>query len=171
MTIFTAFMRIVLIGATEGWLGQSLYLRELCGREEGAPPPVDLAVERRNGDFVRGEIVGGRVVACHDLSDGGLLVGVAEMCLAGGTGVTMKLPADAGAPHAFLYGEDQGRYLAATDDGEALMAAAKAAGIPATLLGYAGGAALVVEGLLNLPLAELRAVHEAWLPTYMNSAA
>jgi phosphoribosylformylglycinamidine synthase subunit PurL len=93
------------------------------------------------------------------------------MCLAGGTGVTMKLPADAGAAHGFLYGEDQGRYLAATDDGNALLAAAATAGVPATLLGYAGGQALVVEGLLALPLAELRAVHEAWLPTYMNSAA
>ena len=162
---------LVLLGATQGWLGQSLYLRELCGREEGAPPPVDLAVERRNGDFVRGEIVGGRIVACHDLSDGGLLVGLAEMCLAGGTGVTMRLPAGTGAPHGYLYGEDQGRYLVATDDGNALVEAAMAAGVPATLLGYSGGDILVVEGLLTLPLAELRAVHEAWLPTYMNSAA
>ena len=162
---------LVLLGATEGWLGQSLYLRELCGREEGAPPPVDLAVERRNGDFVRSEIVRGRVAACHDLSDGGLLVGLAEMCLAGGTGATMKLPAGAGPAHAYLYGEDQGRYLIATDDGNALVEAAAAAGVPATLLGYSGGDTLVVEGLLALPLAELRAVHEAWLPSYMNSAA
>ena len=167
----TAGLALVLIGETRGWLGQSLYLRELCGREEGAPPPVDLAVERRNGDFVRGEITGGRVAACHDLSDGGLLVGLAEMCLSGGTGATMRLPADTGAPHAYLYGEDQARYLVATDDGEALVAAAKAAGIPATLLGYSGGDALVIDGLLALPLAELRQVHEAWLPSYMNSAA
>jgi phosphoribosylformylglycinamidine synthase len=166
-----AGLALVLLGETKGWLGQSLYLRELHGREEGAPPPVDLAVERRNGDFVRGEILGGRVAACHDLSDGGLLVGLAEMCLAGGTGVTMKLPSNAGAAHGFLYGEDQGRYLVATDDGEALVATAAAAGVPAMALGYAGGDALVVEGLLTLPLAELRAAHEAWLPTYMNSAA
>ena len=41
---------ILLIGETQGWLGQSLYLRDVCGREEGAPPPVDLrrgARERR----------------------------------------------------------------------------------------------------------------------------
>ena len=90
--ITQAGLAIVLLGATAGWLGQSLYLRETLGREEGAPPPVDLAVERRNGDFVRGQIVGRRIAACHDLSDGGLLVGLAEMCLAGGTGVTVKLP-------------------------------------------------------------------------------
>jgi len=169
--ITQAGLAVVLIGATAGWLGQSLYLRELHGREEGAPPPVDLSVERRNGDFVREEIVGGRVSACHDLSDGGLLVGLAEMCLAGGTGVTVELPDGAIPPHAFLYGEDQARYLVATDDGGALLAAAQAAGVPAVRLGYSGGPDLIVEGLLSLSLADLRAVHEAWLPDYMNSAA
>ena len=169
--ITQAGLAIVLLGATVGWLGQSLYLRETLGREEGAPPPVDLAVERRNGDFVRGQIVGRRIAACHDLSDGGLLVGLAEMCLAGGTGVTVKLPEGVALPHAFLYGEDQARYLVATDDGGALLAAAQAAGVPAVQLGYSGGPDLTVEGLLSMPLSELRAAHEAWLPTYMNSAA
>ena len=58
---------IVLIGATEGWLGQSIYLREICGREEGAPPPVDLAAEKRNGDFVRQLIRSGQVDTVHDV--------------------------------------------------------------------------------------------------------
>src|SRR5207244_219195 len=103
-------LAIILVGETAGWLGQSLYLRELCGREEGAPPPVDLAVERRNGDFVRSQIDARRVAACHDLSDGGLLVGLAEMCIAGGTGVTLGIPAGTDVPsHAFFYGEDQAR--------------------------------------------------------------
>jgi len=164
-------LAIVLLGETGGWLGQSLYLREILGREEGAPPPVDLAVERRNGDFVRSQIVAGRIAACHDLSDGGLLVGLAEMCLAGGTGAVMKLPTDMALPHAFLYGEDQGRYLVATDDGGALLEAAAAAAIPAIRLGYSGGPDLVIEGLLSVALSDLRAVHEGWLPDYMNKAA
>ena len=164
-------LALVLIGETKGWLGQSIYLRELHGREEGAPPPVDLAVERRNGDFVRGEIVGRRVHACHDLSDGGLLVALAEMCLPGDTGACIKLPASDVAPHAYLYGEDQGRYLIATDDGPALVEAARKAGVPAVLLGYSGGPDISVDGLLTLPLQELRDAHENWLPGYMNSAA
>jgi phosphoribosylformylglycinamidine synthase len=77
-----AGLGIVLVGDTKGWLGQSLYLREACGREEGAPPPVDLAVERRNGDFVRSQIAMDRVEACHDVSDGGLIVALAEMAKA-----------------------------------------------------------------------------------------
>src|SRR6266542_6634821 len=77
---------IVLLGETKGWLGQSLYLREICGREEGAPPPVDLMAERRVGDFVRGLIGEQFVSAVHDLSDGGLVIAVAEMALASGIG-------------------------------------------------------------------------------------
>src|SRR6185436_1704475 len=102
-------LAIILLGETQGWLGQSIYLRELHGREDGAPPPVDLAVERRNGDFVRSQIDARRVAACHDLSDGGLLVGLAEMCIAGGTGAEIALPSTDVPSHAFLYGEDQAR--------------------------------------------------------------
>ncbi len=166
----TGGLAIVLIGETKGWLGQSLYLREACGREEGAPPPVDLAVERRNGDFVRSQIAAGCVDACHDLSDGGLIVALAEMCIAGGTGAEIALPAGTGTPsHAFLYGEDQARYLVASGSGDELVAAAKAAGVPAVRIGYSGGAALTVSGLFALPLAEIKAAHEAWLPAYMNA--
>jgi phosphoribosylformylglycinamidine synthase len=165
-------LAIVLIGETAGWLGQSLYLRELCDREEGAPPPVDLALERRHGDFVRGEIAARRVDACHDLSDGGLLVALAEMCLGGDMGVTLHLPAGLAVPaHAFLYGEDQARYLVATGVAEELLAAAAAANVPAVRLGYSGGPALTVEGVLSIPLADLKEAHEAWLPDYMSGAA
>src|SRR5437870_6434353 len=75
---------ILLIGETQGWLGQSLYLRDICGREEGAPPPVDLVEERENGDVVRALVADGLVTAAHDISDGGLLVAIAEMAMASG---------------------------------------------------------------------------------------
>jgi phosphoribosylformylglycinamidine synthase len=161
---------IVLIGETLGWLGQSLYLREACGREEGAPPPVDLAVERRNGDFVRSQIDQRRIAACHDLSDGGLLVALTEMCIAGGTGVEVAQPSGNAVPsHAFFYGEDQARYLVATGAADEVLAEARKAGVPAVLLGYSGGASLVVKGLVSLKLSDIKAAHEAWLPGYMNA--
>ena len=81
---------LVLVGHTAGHLGQSLWLREVAGQEAGAPPPVDLAAERRVGDFVRGAILGGGISACHDLSDGGLLVAIAEMVLAGPVGAALS---------------------------------------------------------------------------------
>ena len=161
---------IVLIGETTGWLGQSLYLREACGREEGAPPPVDLAAERRNGDFVRDQIGQHRVSACHDLSDGGLLVALAEMCVAGGTGLDVAQPAGSTVPsHAFFYGEDQARYLIATGSADEVLADAAKAGVPAALLGYSGGPSLIVKGLVSLKLSDIKAAHEAWLPGYMSA--
>ena len=99
-----------MIGKTAGWLGQSLYLRDICGREDGAPPPVDLAAERRNGDFVRGLIESRAVTAVHDVSDGGLAVALAEMAMAGGIGASIE--ASPPLPElGFLFGEDQARYI------------------------------------------------------------
>ena len=164
-----AGLALILVGETRGWLGQSLYLREACGREEGAPPPVDLAVERHNGDFVRREIDARRVAACHDLSDGGLLVALAEMCIAGGTGAEVTLPKSAVPSHAFLYGEDQGRYLIASGMPDQVLEKAGEAGVPAVQLGYSGGASLVIKDLLSLALSDIKTAHEAWLPTYMNA--
>jgi len=86
---------LVLIGATRGELGQSMYLRELHGREDGAPPPVDLALERRTGDLVRSLIQAGHTICVHDLSDGGLAAAAAEMALASKIGATLTLD---GAP-------------------------------------------------------------------------
>jgi phosphoribosylformylglycinamidine synthase len=160
-------LSLVLVGATEGWLGQSLWLREIAGREEGAPPPVDLAAERRNGDFVRGEILAARVVACHDVADGGLLVAVAEMALAGDTGAALERGGDA----AYWYGEDQGRYVLATTDAAGVLARAQAAGVPARLLGSTGGAMLTLPDGDTISLAELRRLHEAFLPAWMDGRA
>ncbi|MBC7521720.1 MAG: phosphoribosylformylglycinamidine synthase subunit PurL, partial [Sandarakinorhabdus sp.] len=117
---------LLVIGSAEGWLGQTLWLREITGREDGAPPPVDLAAERRNGDFVRGQILAGAVRACHDVSDGGLLITVTEMALAGDCGVQLSTARD----HAGWFGEDQSRYVLAVDNAPAVYAAAIAAGIP-----------------------------------------
>ncbi len=160
-------LELVLIGATAGWLGASLYLREIAGREEGAPPPVDLEAERRNGDLVRGLIAAGRVAACHDLADGGLLVAAAEMALAGDIGATLD-----GAPgdlplHAWLFGEDQARYLLAVEDGRAIVADARAQDVPAVAVGRSGGDALTVAGGHTISIGELRRRHEDWLPSFM----
>lgn len=163
---------IVLIGETTGWLGQSAYLATICGREEGAPPPVDLAVERRNGEFVRGLIEAGRVSACHDLSDGGLAVALAEMAMAKGIGARIAaLPA--GPAHAVLFGEDQGRYLLSLSAGaaEAVVAEAKAAGVPAQVIGKTGGGELALPGEAAVSVAALRKTHESWLPDYMAGKA
>ncbi|NUB35937.1 phosphoribosylformylglycinamidine synthase subunit PurL [Azospirillum brasilense] len=161
---------ILLVGEGTGHLGQSLYLREILGREDGPPPPVDLAVERRNGEFVRGLIAEGLVVSSHDIQDGGLLVTVAEMAMTGGIGATLSGldGADAGT----LFGEDQGRYVLAVraDKAATVQEKAKAAGVPVSLLGKTNGTALTGRGGEAITIARLKAANEAWLPGYMAAA-
>ncbi len=160
---------LVAIGATAGHLGCSMLLRMLTGRDDGPPPPVDLAAERRNGDFVRGLAASDSMSACHDVSDGGLLVAVAEMAMAGSIGARVMLPEAEIPVLAWLFGEDQGRYVLAAADPERVLAAAATAGIPAAVIGRTGGQELTVDGHGSISLAELRDGHERWLPTYMEA--
>ncbi|WP_422367719.1 phosphoribosylformylglycinamidine synthase subunit PurL [Pelagibius sp.] len=158
---------IVLIGETRGHLGASIYLRDIEGNDAGAPPPVDLAAERRHGDFVRTQIRTGGISACHDLSDGGLAVGLAEMALAGGCGADISAAPQNTPETAWLFGEDQARYLVTSPDAEALLAAAGDAGVPAVLLGRSGGDRLILAAGEAISLAELRRAHDNWLGDYM----
>jgi phosphoribosylformylglycinamidine synthase len=161
---------LVLIGETEGWLGQSLWLREIAGREEGAPPPVDLAAERRNGDFVRGRILAGEVLASHDCADGGLLVALAEMAMGSGVGAKLTAAPEGIPAHGFWFGEDQARYVLAVADGAVLIAKASAAGVPARLIGSAGGGDLVLPDGTAISVQKLAAAHEATLPALMGES-
>jgi phosphoribosylformylglycinamidine synthase len=162
---------VLLVGRTRGWLGASAYLATLHGREEGAPPPVDLAAERRNGDFVRKLIRRGTVTAVHDCSDGGLGIALAEMALGSeaGIGCTLEpLPADVPA-HAFLFGEDQARYVLSVPAASALavMDDAAAHGVPALRLGVTVAGALTLPGENPMFIGQLRDAHEHWLPAWM----
>ena len=163
---------ILLVGETKGHLGQSIFLRELHGREEGAPPPVDLAAEKRNGDFVRTQILAGSVTACHDCSDGGLLVAIAEMAMAGNLGATIRAPEKTSAPaHAFWFGEDQARYVATVAMGSAdqFLGAARKAGVPVTVLGETGSNALTLVDSGTISVADLKGAHEAFFPDLMSA--
>jgi phosphoribosylformylglycinamidine (FGAM) synthase-like enzyme len=162
---------ILLVGEATGWLGQSLYLRDICGREEGAPPPVDLAAERRNGDFVRTLIGQALVTAAHDVSDGGLLVALAEMAMAAGIGAALE--AAPFAAHAFWFGEEQARYVVTTPAAavQGIMARARSAGVPVRRLGTTGGDALTPGGDGSILVARLSESFEFWFPAYMGGGS
>ena len=155
---------IFVIGETKGHIGQSLYLREIFGKEEGAVPPVHLTTERRHGKFIRTHIAAGDITACHDVSDGGLLVALAEMALAGDLGCALDIV----ETHAsFWFGEDQARYIITARDADHFLAEADAAGVPCFLLGQTGGENLAIKGMGSVDLGTLRAAHEHWMPDYM----
>jgi phosphoribosylformylglycinamidine synthase len=165
---------IMLAGAPPAWgthLGQSLYLREVLGREEGLPPPVDLAREKRVGDFVRALIADGLVTAVHDLSDGGLAVSLAEMAIASGIGANVNA-LNEHDPAAQFFGEDQARYIVTIppDRMEALWERAERAAIFVPWIGDTGGAALKLGDARPLPVSELKNRHESWFPRFMDGA-
>jgi phosphoribosylformylglycinamidine synthase len=164
---------IMLVGTSQGWLGQSLYLRDICEREEGAPPPVNLAEEKRHGDFIRGLIHDGLVTAVHDLSDGGLLVSLAEMAMAGGIGATIgRSPANV-PTHGYWFGEDQARYVVTVAAAQlsAVQARARTANVACSEIGTTGGNALVIGDEGSVSVTQLDSRFEGWLPTYMAGSA
>jgi phosphoribosylformylglycinamidine synthase len=160
---------VFVVGAGgEEHLGQSLWLREIMGREEGRPPPVDLAAERRAGELVREAIASGLVSAVHDVADGGILAAAAEMALAGGIGLSIEGEWFDGHAAARLFGEDQGRYLVATAQPEGLAEAAEAAGLDIAFLGRTGGRAIANDdGGFHVTLADLRRANEGFFPQLM----
>ena len=166
---------ILVVGARGGHLGQSLYLRECHGREEGPPPPVDLDAERKAGDLIRTAILDGWLSAVHDVSDGGIAVTVAEMALAGGIGAMIDRKQPFGCARAF-FAEDQGVYVVTVHDHALLdfLGAAHAAGVEAEPLGRTGGKRLIFERPDRddvVALDALREAHEGFFPKLMGADA
>jgi len=169
---------ILLAGAPESWgthLGQSAYLRDVHGRAEGAPPPVDLAHEKCVGDFVRGVIRSGTVTAAHDCSDGGLAVALAEMAMASGIGARIDAPVNSAS--AAFFGEDQGRYVLTTalapEDEQltALIENARKAGVSLIAIGVTGGRELKLGEARAISVEELKEAHEGWFPRFMQDGS
>ncbi len=163
--------QIVVIGGESGHLGQSLWLRNIHGREEGTPPPVMLDLERTAGETVRKLIADKAVTAVHDCSDGGLAVTLAEMAMKGGMGCTVAMPEDRLSQAAFWFGEDQARYVVTASEAEPILEAAEAAGLAAIALGVTGGEKLVfraVNAESMVPLSELKASHLAFFADWMD---
>jgi phosphoribosylformylglycinamidine synthase len=143
---------IWLIGGEGTHLGQSIWLREIAGREAGDAPRVDLAAERANAETVRTLIAAGKVNAVHDIADGGLLVTIAEMALAGNIGATLDISLNT----AGVFGEDQGRYVVAAPDGVDIPGAMK--------IGTCEG-----DSVAGVSLDRLRTAHEGFFPALMDS--
>ena len=161
---------LILLGVTKGWLGASIYLREILSSENGAPPPVDLEAEKLYGDYVRKLIRMRRVNAVHDLSDGGLAIAACEMALTNNIGVSLAGPPNMTKHHAWLFGEDQARYLLAVDEYSVnpIISTAKDKGMAAQIVGKIGGDRISAAGAFDVSLAGLREKHEAWLPDFMS---
>lgn len=164
---------VMLIGQTKGHLGSSLYASGIMNQEIGSPPPVDLTLERKNGDFVRELIQTGLVNTCHDLSDGGLLVALTEMTLPHAIGINITIPQDINIPvYAYLFGEDQARYVIAIDPKmqTSIQKKAQEKHIPISVIGTTGGSDISILGE-KISISELRTAHENTLPAFMTQTS
>ncbi len=167
---------ILLVGERHGQLGQSVWLREIHGREgadAGPPPRVDLAVEKRNGDFVRSGILCGAITACHDVSDGGIAVAVAEMALASDIGAILDQPFEGSVAEAY-FAEDQGLYVVTVRDAALadFLSRADAGGVPVSQLGRTIAGRIIFELPKSdhaVTLAALRTAHEGFFPALMDA--
>ena len=132
---------LIVIGSEDGWLGQSVYQQIFYGTLEGAPPPVHLADELKAGRLIRTLIREGALDTVHDVSDGGLLVAIAEMALSGNIGVELFSYEGRRPAHAIWFGEDQGRYVVSVnpDMAEEVVERARLLALPARIVGRTGG--------------------------------
>jgi len=175
---------ILALGSNTGELGQSLWLREIGERSEGLSPAVDLAQERLVGEFVRRIIAEGLVSAVHDVSDGGELVSVTEMALAGDLGAEVNWSDELYPNYDFqpfngtaaIFGESQGRYIVESSDPERIIALAKEVLIHVRWLGATTEDKFMhamTEDTVSayIPLADLRAAHEGFFPNLMGADA
>jgi phosphoribosylformylglycinamidine synthase len=157
----TAGETVLLLGTTRPEFGGSAWAATVHGHLGGLPPRVDLPGERALGDLLAALGREGLISSAHDLADGGLAQTLAESALRHGVGAVLRLGDDA---FTALFSESTARAVVTTSDPGGVKVSARWAGVAVTELGTTGGDALVVEDLLDLPLAELRAAWTATLP-------
>ena len=157
---------VFLIGDTIGHLGQSIYLREIEKLECGSPPIVNLKSERSNGDCVRKLINSQNITACHDVSDGGILVSLAEMAMVSNVGIEVYDLSGAIPTHYWGFGEDQGRYIIITSQDRYVIDECKLANVTINRIGKACGSDFIFGGQ-RMSVESMKEKNEAWLPNYM----
>jgi len=160
---------ILLVGGMPGHIGQTIYLREVHGQEAGAPPPVDLAAERKNGEAVRDLILNSKITACHDIADGGLLVTIAEMALSGNNGKSVGAELNIAADAGICFGEDQARYVitCTAANADKVLSELESAGVPAEKIGKTIAASEIKFSGETIAIKDLREVYENWMPDYI----
>jgi phosphoribosylformylglycinamidine synthase len=158
---------VLLVGTTGDDLGGSEYLKVVHGMVAGRPPHIDLAREVAAHEFILAAAAARLLFSAHDVAEGGLLVALAECCLAGRLGVRCPpLVADHGISlEALLFGESQGRFIisAGSRTMPELQGLARRHRVELQMLGMAGGSFLELEGQVKIGLETLRSAHEGAL--------
>ena len=159
---------ILVIGKTLGHLDQSEFFREVVGIKDGSPPAVNLFNEKNNGLLVQTLISKKLLNSVHDISSGGILITLVEMCISGNIGAKIKIPNDKLMPHEYLFGEDQSRYLIEVNEknkNEVYKTLEKNS-IFYEMLGKTQKDSLVLDKEFNIKLNDLNKLNSSWFRNY-----
>lgn len=162
---------ILLFGKTYGHLGQSVYLRVFYDCEQGSVPPVDLEMERRTGIFIHSLLTKRLLTACHDVSEGGILVALAEMALVSDLGMCLAEPPEGLGMLEFCFGEDTGRYIGTTTEPQAIFTLAHQEKIPVHQMGTVWGTDICFGTQSVVSLHDLRTAHESFFSHLVKTEA
>jgi len=159
---------ILVIGKTSGHLDQSEFLREVVGIIDGPPPEVNLFNEKNNGLSVQTLISKKLLNSVHDISSGGILVALTEMCISGKIGAKIKIPKDNIGPHEYLFGEDQSRYLIEVNkkNKDEVSKILEKNGIFYEIIGKTQKDSLVLDKEFNIKLNDLNKLNSFWFRNY-----
>lgn len=161
---------LIYIGADRKGLGATEYLKVIHGLTTGDSPELDIDFEVKLQNALLEAIQSGLITAAHDISDGGLSIALAEMCIFGKMGATVDLSVVGGNTHEVLFSEAQSGIVISVDAAnfDQVMTHFEDADIPAYKLGEAGGYDLLISGLDALEVAEMASIHDSVIPNAMD---
>ena len=102
---------ILQIGKNFGQLSQSVFLEEIYSITDGPPPEINLSNEKNNGLSILKLINDKLVSSVHDVSSGGLIIGLVEMTFNSSYGIKLNKPKNLSNLMEYYFSEDQGRYI------------------------------------------------------------
>ena len=159
---------VLLVGKTDGYLGQSIYAKEILNIISGLPPKVNLKNEKKIGDAIRDLININKLDTVHDISDGGFLIALTEMSISGGIGVKIHLDEKDVSPK-FLFGEDQGRYIISVPDEliSDILRILESKNIFFQKIGKTSGTKIIINNSEEIEIKSLKKIHEDWFNEYL----
>ena len=161
---------ILIIGKTEGHLDQSLFARTILDEKNGPPPEVNLFNEKNNGETILKLVEDNYIKSAHDVSLGGILIGISKMCIKGNIGIELKEPKSLLSEFEYFFSEDQGRYIIeiSKSDIKKVTNILEKNAVHYDEIGILKGKTINFNEKTIVPIDELTSYNSNWLTNYMN---
>ena len=161
---------ILAIGKTEGHLDQSLFARTILDEKNGPPPEVNLFNEKNNGETILKLVEDNYIKSAHDVSLGGIIVGISKMCLKGNMGIELKKPKTLLNQFEYFFSEDQGRYIieVSKSDIKKVTSFLEKNAVHYDEIGILRKKSIIFDEKTIVPIDELTSYNSNWLSDYMS---